>query len=648
MSRARIVKTNFTGGEVTPFLRGRADLSAYENGAARLKNVFVHPTGGATRRPGFRYIATARGPGRLLAFEFNTEQTYLFVLTGGWIDIYQGSVHVGTLETSWNADQIYECDWTQTADTLLVVHPDVSPKRVTRQGADTWAIADWRFVEEKPKPLEDAEPEDVLLTRRPFYKFADPEVTLTPTEAGDAIILTASADVFIEAHVGLIFRIGKKQVTIDAVTDATTATATVIQELGEDAIGEAETDWEEPTFSAVRGWPGTITFHQDRLVIGGSRDQPNRLWLSKSGDLFNFDLGEGLDDESIEFPILSDQVNAIRAIFSGRHLQVFTTGGEWMLTGDPVTPSTVQLRRQTRVGSPGWRKIPPRDVDGATLFASRNGRELREFLFADVEQAYQASDLGLLAKHILRRPLDQDYQDGERLFYQVLEDGRIAVVTIYRAEKVTAWSTIETAGAFRAVAVVGDDLFVLVDRGSLTTIERLDLDCFQDCATVLTAPDGVDAVVGMERLEGRMVSVMADGAVLGVQKMFGGRVMLGRQATNVTVGLPYEHEIQGLPPAFPMAGGAAPPGAYRIVRARFRLKDTAGLALDVGRGMQRQTFRKVGQSVLDQGAEPYTGDHEVRAVGWRRDGDDAPWRIADDLPLPFTLLSVGLELKVSE
>ena len=45
MSRARMVKTNFTGGEVTPFLRGRADLSAYENGAARMKNVFVHPTG---------------------------------------------------------------------------------------------------------------------------------------------------------------------------------------------------------------------------------------------------------------------------------------------------------------------------------------------------------------------------------------------------------------------------------------------------------------------------------------------------------------------------------------------------------------------------------------------------------------------------
>ena len=131
---------------------------------------------------------------------------------------------------------------------------------------------------------------------------------------------------------------------------------------------EPTPDFEEPAFSALRGWPVTVAFHQDRLVIGGSRDLPNRLWLSKAGDLFNFDLGEGLDDEAIEFPILSDQVNAIRGVFSGRHLQVFTSGAEWMVTGDPLTPTSVQARRQTRIGSVVDRYVPPKNVDGATLF----------------------------------------------------------------------------------------------------------------------------------------------------------------------------------------------------------------------------------------------------------------------------------------
>lgn len=74
------------------------------------------------------------------------------------------------------------------------------------------------------------------------------------------------------------------------------------------------------------------------MVIGGSRDLPNRLWLSKSSDLFNFDLGKAVDDDAIEFGILSDQVNAIKAVVSTRHLLVFTTGAEWMVSGEPLTP----------------------------------------------------------------------------------------------------------------------------------------------------------------------------------------------------------------------------------------------------------------------------------------------------------------------
>ena len=57
MSRAFVTKTSFTAGELDPLLRGRLDLKAQEDGAARLRNVVVHPTGGVSRRPGLRLIA---------------------------------------------------------------------------------------------------------------------------------------------------------------------------------------------------------------------------------------------------------------------------------------------------------------------------------------------------------------------------------------------------------------------------------------------------------------------------------------------------------------------------------------------------------------------------------------------------------------
>ena len=60
MTTLRLLKTSFTAGEVAPPLLGRSDLAAYENGAARLRNVFIHPTGGVTRRAGLRHVGRAR------------------------------------------------------------------------------------------------------------------------------------------------------------------------------------------------------------------------------------------------------------------------------------------------------------------------------------------------------------------------------------------------------------------------------------------------------------------------------------------------------------------------------------------------------------------------------------------------------------
>ncbi len=44
MARRRTHKTGFTAGEISPRLLGRGDLRAYANGAAKLRNVFLHRT----------------------------------------------------------------------------------------------------------------------------------------------------------------------------------------------------------------------------------------------------------------------------------------------------------------------------------------------------------------------------------------------------------------------------------------------------------------------------------------------------------------------------------------------------------------------------------------------------------------------------
>ena len=60
MAQFRTLKTSFTAGELAPELLGRPDLRASANGARRLRNVFIQPTGGVTRRPGLRHVRRCR------------------------------------------------------------------------------------------------------------------------------------------------------------------------------------------------------------------------------------------------------------------------------------------------------------------------------------------------------------------------------------------------------------------------------------------------------------------------------------------------------------------------------------------------------------------------------------------------------------
>ncbi|MBF0269343.1 MAG: hypothetical protein HQL44_12210 [Alphaproteobacteria bacterium] len=627
MPNLKTIKTNFTSGEISPGLLGRGDLRAYENGAMRLRNVVVAPTGGASRRPGLAYIDTADGKGRLVGFEFNTEQVYLLVFTDGRMDVYQDGAWVAGKDVPWTEAQLAQLSWTQSADTLLVTHPDVQPRKITRSSHVDWSVAVWSFTEESN------------LLRQPYHKFTAPEVTLTPSATSGSITLTASANLFDAAHVGQRFRIKSKQVAITAVSSPTSASAETKEDLEDTSATE---DWDEAAFSSLRGWPVCCCFHQDRLVIGGSRDLPNRMWLSKSSELWNFDLGEGLDDESIEFTLLSDQVNAVRAVFSGRHLQVLTSGAEWMVTGSPLTPGKIQVNRQTRNGSMVDRQVPPRDVDGATIFAGRTGNDLREFLYTDIEQAYTSHDLAMLAGHLCNGPVDMDYDPAMRLLYVVMSDGSIAAITNYRAEQVTAWSLLTTDGLFHSVAVVGDSAYVLVERQGDYLIECFDPTLNTDSALLGEGEEPGDIWSGLDHLEGRTVSVVGDGLPVGSAVIEGGSLLLDHPATTVEAGLAFMHEIQPLPPA-----GQVKP--VRLISAAFRLQDTQALRVDVGKGAQPIPFKHLGvESALDAPAQPFSGEVKLRALGWRRNLAEPLWVVRQSDPLPSTVLSVTTETKVSD
>ena len=131
------------------------------------------------------------------------------------------------------------------------------------------------------------------------------------------------------------------------------------------------------------------------------------------------------------------------------------------------------------------------------------------------------------------------------------------------------------------------------------------------------------------------------------QTVQGGSLTLSEPANMVQIGLPYTHKIIPLPPNEVGKVGAA--RKLRLIRALFRVKDTAALSLDIGRGLKDISLKQLGQDeILDVPNPLLSGDIEVRGLGWQESGTSPLWEIEQSLPLPFTLLMVSSEIKVND
>ncbi len=220
MTQAFLTQTDFTAGELDPRLLGRTDLQSYQSGAARLRNVVVETTGGVRRRPGMAYVATAEGPGRLVSLEIGPDSAFLLVFSDFQVDVYRNGVLQATVATPWNEAQLAQIAWAQRRQSLLITHPEVPPRQLTRVTNTVWTISGWQFAEAGDGT-----------TLAPFARFANPDVEMQASATTGTVTMTTSAPVFIAQHLGGIVRLNGKQVELTNIQTSTQAVGLVLQTL---------------------------------------------------------------------------------------------------------------------------------------------------------------------------------------------------------------------------------------------------------------------------------------------------------------------------------------------------------------------------------------------------------------------------------
>ena len=196
MPRFVDIQTNFSAGELDPLLRARVDLSQYNNALAKATNVVIQPQGGLRRRPGLKYIGTLPNSGtesaangmRLVPFEFSVADSYMLCFTHNRMYVFKDGAQItninGTgspyLVTSVTSTMVDDMCWTQSADTMIIVHPDLAPVKLVRGATDaSWTITNLTFDS---------------IPKYPFnLEVIEPNAAITPSVVSGNITLTASA-----------------------------------------------------------------------------------------------------------------------------------------------------------------------------------------------------------------------------------------------------------------------------------------------------------------------------------------------------------------------------------------------------------------------------------------------------------------------
>ena len=421
-------------------------------------------------------------------------------------DAYTSGGDVGKIvevTTTYTTAQVFEINFTQSADVMYFAHKDHAPAKLTRTTATSFTLDDVDFID------------------GPYLDENDTSTTLYASAQTGSVTITASANLFTSADVGRLIRFrelleihhdewaagtsyandatvrynghvyknttgstqtsgntppvhlegtetygaidweyqhdGFGHVRITAYSSATSVTADVHEDafgnsnLPDHVVGSANATkkWSLGAFGGDQGYPRAIGFYEQRLYFAGTTGQPQTIFGSVSADFENHTPGTN-DDDALNFTIASDQVNVIKHLLPARFLQILTTSSEFTLSGgtgtQPVTPTNVNVLRETTFGTSDVR---PLRAGNSTILVQKGQEKVKEITFDLDTDGLLGVELSILADHITRDGVSDMIwqQEPELILWFVHTDGRLIGLTYDRANNAVGWHTHPIGGS---------------------------------------------------------------------------------------------------------------------------------------------------------------------------------------------------------
>lgn len=505
----RTVRQSFAAGELAPELHMRADLAAYQKGAARMVNMYPRRTGSALQRPGTIAASAGSWPGsdgafKVVPFYYDNSESFVVLLQVGNTRVIMLQPFYGLTAggfsfapAGWTAADTPNIRAVQVGDTLFVSAPGHAPARIvlTRTVTSGAASYAWSVLAEKIEgPPAYAvssssfaaslagwgEIEDVKTVRYALWArdesgrskrlWEGKAVNVgTVWPAGASVRFTVSQSSIPDAALGHTWVLCKRhgggygEIASYEITAADTAGSASIVMFEDDNIVPDTYSAEQRDIRAADDAAGyaIVGFHQQRQVLAGNPGAPWSLWFSRLGDLYTWKANRPSDDmDPFKATLPAMRASAVRHLVSGRRLLLLTEDGVYAVhsgtEGFSARTCTIE-----KVNPAGAGAAQPLDTGGSLLFCADDNATLLEMRYSFAEDAHVAVDRSVLSRHLtraarVRSMAWQPYPDG--VLWILLTDGSLLSFTYLPEHEVFGWARHEIrhpdGGAFEVIDIV--------------------------------------------------------------------------------------------------------------------------------------------------------------------------------------------------
>ncbi len=403
-------------------------------------------------------------------------------------------------------------------------------------------------------------------------------------------------------------------------------------------------------------YPSAVTYFQQRRAFAGAPMRPRMVWMTASGTENDMTYTiPAQDDNRIRFEIAAQEAARVLHLVPLSRLIALTGSSELRLEstdGGALTSETISVSPQASIGAS---EVQPVVVNSALIYAANRGGHIRELGYNYQASGFTTGDLSVRAAHLFENVTTVDMarmKTPDSIIWFVMSDGKLLGLTYLPEQSVAAWHQHDTDGRFESVCCVPegqeDALYAIVRRSingkEVRYVERmheryysaLDKAFHVDCGATYVGEE-TTTISGLSWLEGKTVSILANGGVVPDCVVTDGKVTLPYPATYACVGLPITSELKTLPAGAQMQDGSMGRGHMKNVNKVFlRVYRSSGIS--IGPDEDHMTDMKM-RSEEAFGEPPALVSEELPLAVSPKWGDSGQIVIRQTKPLPLTVVS---------